>query len=67
MNSAQLRTEGAREWDPTNGSSVDDRFLTWGELKQQLSRVFFPSYHPYRVRLFFLACHQGKKELLGYV
>ncbi|POM63481.1 Gag protein [Phytophthora palmivora] len=57
----------AREWALTNGSSVDGAFPTWDELKRQLSRGFLPPNHAYRVRSRFLACRQGKKELLDYV
>ncbi|POM72290.1 LOW QUALITY PROTEIN: Hypothetical protein PHPALM_11019 [Phytophthora palmivora] len=77
MSSALLQTEHqrvalaisklsgrAREWALTNGSSVDGAFPTWDELKRQLSR---PPNHAYRVRSRFLACRQGKKELLDYV
>ncbi|KAG6612613.1 Gag protein [Phytophthora cinnamomi] len=49
------------------GSSVDQAFPTWDELKRQLSRVFSPPNHAYRVRSKFLATRQGKKDLVDYV
>ncbi|POM76695.1 Pol protein [Phytophthora palmivora] len=57
----------AREWALTNGMSVDGAFPTWDKLKRQLMLVFLPPNHTYRVRSRFLACRQGKKELLDYV
>ncbi|KAE8959506.1 hypothetical protein PF011_g30407 [Phytophthora fragariae] len=57
----------AREWALTSGSSVNGAFPTWDELKRQLSRVFSPPNHAYRVRSKFLATRQGKKELVDYV
>ncbi|KAG6616978.1 Gag protein [Phytophthora cinnamomi] len=57
----------AREWALTSGSSVGQAFLTWDELKQQLSRLFSPPSHAYRVRSKFLATRQVKKDLVDYV
>ncbi|KAE9011571.1 hypothetical protein PR001_g15882 [Phytophthora rubi] len=57
----------ARDWALTSGPSVNGAFPTWDELKRQLSRVFSPPNHAYRVRSKFLATGQGKKELVDYV
>ncbi|GMF63021.1 unnamed protein product [Phytophthora fragariaefolia] len=80
MDSALLKTEQqrvalaisklggrAREWALTCGTSVETSFPTWGQLKQQLSRVFAPPNQAYHVRSRFLATCQGKKELVDYV
>ena len=57
----------AREWALTCGTSVDEAFPSWHELKAQLMRVFSPPHHAYRVRSRFLSTRQGKKDLLDYV
>ena len=80
MNSAMLQTEQqrvalavsklggrAKEWALTCRSSIDEAFPSWEELKRQLSRVFSPPNEAYRVRSRFLACRQGKKDLVDYV
>ncbi|KAK1936741.1 hypothetical protein P3T76_010176 [Phytophthora citrophthora] len=80
MGAAMLQLEGqrvafaisklegrAREWALTSGTSVESAFPTWGELKAKLTQVFAPPNQAYRVRSRFLACRQGKKDLVDYV
>ncbi|KAG6613595.1 Gag protein [Phytophthora cinnamomi] len=48
-------------------SSVGQAFPTWDELKRQISLVFSPPNHAYRVHSKFLVTRQGKKDLMDYV
>ena len=57
----------AREWALTCSTSVEEAYPTWNLLKQQISRVFAPPNHVYRVHSRFLSTRQGKKELSDYV
>ncbi|OWZ14113.1 hypothetical protein PHMEG_00012447, partial [Phytophthora megakarya] len=54
----------AREWALTSGWSVGGIFPTWDELKKNLSVVFLPPNHVYRVCSRFLGCRQ-EEEFVG--
>ena len=46
---------------------MEEDFLTWDVLKQQLSREFSPPNQAYRMRSRFLAARRSKKEISDFV
>ncbi|CAH0477691.1 unnamed protein product [Peronospora belbahrii] len=57
----------AKQWALTCGASLQDVFLTWADVKVQMTRQYAPPSQAHRNRSRFLVCRQGKSKLAAYV